>query len=136
MLYRLASSAALPGVGEAMATTSASFRIWKEAAWMSAWNWEPMMPTFTLPSAMQSPSSAAFAFVLTPLKRRPACGRQARPPNSKFRLRRLWRWVVAAYEFLQDAVAFVFQFIMDADLGGVVGANRQALQFDEEAHLR
>src|SRR6267378_3578891 len=71
MLYRLASSEALPGVGEAMATTSASFRIWKEAAWMSAWNWEPMMPTFTLPSAMQSPSSAAFAFVLTPLKRRP-----------------------------------------------------------------
>src|SRR5262245_2783290 len=50
MPYRLASAAALPGVGEATATTSAcSDAILKAAAWMSASNLEPMIPTFTFP---------------------------------------------------------------------------------------
>src|SRR5580700_356121 len=49
MLKRLAKCSALPGVGEATATSSASWGIiWSEVAWMSAWNWEPMMPIFTL----------------------------------------------------------------------------------------
>ena len=42
-----------PGVGEATATTSASSgMIWNEAAWMSASNCEPMIPTFTFPFGM------------------------------------------------------------------------------------
>src|SRR4029077_19798678 len=98
MLKRLARAAALPGVGEAMATTSASWeRCWKEAAWMSAWNWEPIMPTFTLPSAIRAPMNTIVAFVLTPSKRR----QDRRTPNLG------GCWVVAAYEFLVDAVAFV-----------------------------
>src|ERR1700733_11764692 len=49
MLKRLAKCSALPGVGEATATSSASWgMIWSEVAWMSAWNWEPMMPILTL----------------------------------------------------------------------------------------
>src|SRR5579872_7238569 len=49
MLKRLAKCSALPGVGEATATSSASWgMICREVAWMSAWNWEPMMPIFTL----------------------------------------------------------------------------------------
>src|SRR5256885_593717 len=50
MPYFCASASGCPGVGEATATTSASSgRIWNEAAWMSASNPEPMMPTFTFP---------------------------------------------------------------------------------------
>ena len=59
MPYRLASSSGWPGVGEAMATTSASSgMIWNAAAWMSASNCEPMMPTFTLPFCAIARSSA------------------------------------------------------------------------------
>src|SRR5260221_11250448 len=100
MPNRFASAAALPGVGEAMATTSASCGIiWNDAAWMSAWNWEPIMPTLTLPSAMGALSIAPS----------PSCLHHesgARPPHSK--LRRYGTLVVAAYVFLQDAIAFVF----------------------------
>src|SRR5882724_7754942 len=50
MPYLFASAAAFPGVGDATATTSAhSEAILKEAAWMSASNCEPMIPTFTFP---------------------------------------------------------------------------------------
>src|SRR4051794_29083988 len=50
MPYFAASASGFPGVGEATATTSASSgMIWNEAAWMSASNREPMIPTFTLP---------------------------------------------------------------------------------------
>src|SRR5882724_8233462 len=50
MPYFFAKAAALPGVGEATATTSAcSEAILKEAAWISASNCEPMIATFTLP---------------------------------------------------------------------------------------
>src|SRR6266700_2606974 len=50
MPYFCASAAALPGVGEATATTSASCApIWKAAAWMSASNCDPIIPTLTFP---------------------------------------------------------------------------------------
>src|SRR5580704_3814238 len=54
MPYFRASSAAWPGVGEATATTSASSgMIWNDAAWMSASNWEPIIPTFTFPFGIE-----------------------------------------------------------------------------------
>src|SRR5882672_6931742 len=50
MPYLFARAAAFPGVGDATATTSASSEaILNEAAWMSASNCEPMIPTFTFP---------------------------------------------------------------------------------------
>src|SRR5271163_2009807 len=49
MPYRSASARALPGVGEATATTSpASARMRKDAQWISAWKPEPMTPILTL----------------------------------------------------------------------------------------
>jgi hypothetical protein len=49
MPWRRASAAAFPGVGEATATTSASSgTAFADAATQSAWNREPMIPTFTL----------------------------------------------------------------------------------------
>src|SRR3981189_2019242 len=50
MPYFFARAAELPGVGEATATTSPSCdTILIEAAWISASNCEPIIPTFTLP---------------------------------------------------------------------------------------
>src|SRR5271157_315159 len=51
MPYFCASASGFPGVGEPTATTSASSgMIWNAAAWISASNRDPMIPTFTLPA--------------------------------------------------------------------------------------
>src|ERR1700722_11290077 len=53
----------------------------------------------------------------------------------------LGSWVVAADEFLVVAIAFVFEFVVDADAGGVVAEYGQLLQlfveadFDEIGHV-
>src|SRR5215813_10554466 len=63
MAYLFARAAAFPGVGEATATTSVSSdAILKDAAWISASNCEPMMPTFTLPSLDMFPLSNRRGF--------------------------------------------------------------------------
>src|SRR4051812_16734291 len=65
MPYFLASACALPGVGEATATTSASSgMIWNEAAWISASNCDPMIPTFTFPFGMRVSGNGAVADAL------------------------------------------------------------------------
>src|SRR3984957_14339981 len=52
------------------------------------------------------------------------------------RLRFCWllgSWVVAADEFLVVAIAFVFEFVVDADAGGVVAEYGQLFQLVVEA---
>src|SRR3954469_16013069 len=65
MPYFAASASGFPGVGEATATTSASSgMIWNDAAWMSASNWEPMIPTFTLPGMRAPPSGLDVTVII------------------------------------------------------------------------
>src|SRR5580658_7247654 len=106
MLKRLAKCSALPGVGEETATSSASCgMIWREVAWMSAWNWEPMMPIFTLPvvsmeilnSGIKKEKTArGNSFDLADMGRR--------SPAPLHNLAGAWllgSWIVAADEFLE-----------------------------------
>src|SRR5215469_1054163 len=95
---------------------------------MSAWNCEPMMPTFTLPSAIASlpqirSSAAKAGGPATSL------GRQDRRPGLRSAL------VVAADILLENPIAFVLELIVNADLGRVIAAHGKPFQFNEEAHF-
>src|SRR3984893_19508444 len=46
------------------------------------------------------------------------------------------RGIVAADIFLQNAIAFVFEFVVNADFRGVVAAHGQLFQVAEKADLR
>ena len=91
---------------------------------MSAWNWEPMMPTLTLP--------------LLPLR----CPGQIREKeDAKLSDLRMGRscaanvhdyagcgpWSSQPTNSWRIAIAFVFDFVVDADAGGVVSRDGQLL---------